>query len=85
MARIASPEFIAATIVSTPGFRVESLAAVGAKYLANAARLRDVASKAAASKSGKFRGYTAEQAQGIAAMHDLYASEVPNAARRLMA
>lgn len=54
-------------------------------YRANAETMRQYAAKAAAHKSGKYRGYTQADALELAAMGDERAISVPAEIRKLMA
>lgn len=59
--------------------------ATAASFRANAATMREYASKAAKSKSGKYRHYTAAEALAHAAEMDARAISVPAELRKLMA
>ena len=75
---------IAAKLVAFAGAGIKP-DIVEARYRSGADDMRDVAAKAAASRSGKVRGYTAEHATRMAEQNDRLASEVPAAIRRLLA
>lgn len=74
---------IAAQLVAFAGAGIKP-DVVEARYRSAADDMRKVAAKAAASRSGKFRGYTAEHATRMAEQNDRLASEVPDAIRRLL-
>lgn len=81
-----SPQELAAGMVrfGGPDGRPPSPEAVRAQYQKNAAQMRDVAARAAASKSGKCRGYTPEKASELAHLHESYSELVPAEMRRLV-
>lgn len=83
MQNLTAPQ-IAAQLVAFAGSGIKP-EAVADRYAKGAEDMRHVAAKAAAARSGKFRGFTAERAAFMAEQNARLAVEVPAAIRQLLA
>ena len=84
MMTLKTPEQVARIVIGMTRGKPD-LTAISSSYIKSAEEMREYADKAAAAKSGKYRGYTATRAHALAEQCERYAVSIPAAILAMMA